>query len=453
MSPMGTGGKSYGSVSFMDSGSALMSPGMSCNYPSSDPVFYIPKVPELTKVPDPKPPKKAPLAGYDMRTLRKQIDYLQSEIEDRTETQQLLYRQNEELWGYSRSLLECNKTNALLMRKQVKTLHDELRKLHQERLVLVDKLESAENSKELLLKMGVELSGARGAATNAQELANHAEEALISIRKENEELENSLSDQVERMRDSHRELDGLRERHLEDGAIEVAEMHWKHSRATLKVAYNRFRNGIAKRLKLSNLRTLFTLLHVSFLRQKTWHLWKCYLHRVRIMHKNERKRSAEMILLLFSHWKHSSNQYKMSNKTRRKLLLSRMFSSWKKSVRECVWESKADNTVIIFQNRQKARLVFKAWKEQCMFLEWESEQLLLLDRYAVRHFASKIIQAWHNVAIIQKQKTEILKKSIIPLLSARPYRGWLSLCRGLWRRRGDLLRRFFVNAGRLVLLR
>lgn len=190
---------------------------LSCNYPSRDPVFHIPKVPELTKVPDPKPPKKAPLAGYDMRTLRKQIDFLQGEIEDRTVTQELLYKQNEELWGYSRSLLECNKTNALLMKGQVKSLHDELRGLHQERLILASKLESAENSKELLLQMGVELSNARGEATDVQQLAMHAEDALKSIREENEELEYSLTDQVSRMRDVHSQLDGLRERYCTHG--------------------------------------------------------------------------------------------------------------------------------------------------------------------------------------------------------------------------------------------
>lgn len=220
--------------------SKLLPFSLSCNYPPRDPVFHIPKVPELTRIPDPKPPKKAPLAGYDMRTLRKQIDFLQGEIEDRTTTQELLYKQNEELWGYSRSLLECNKANALLMRNQVKTLHDELKGLHQERLILASKLESAENSKELLLKMGVELSNARGEATDVQQLALEAEEALRSIREENEELEYSLSDQVSRMRDIHGQLDGLRERHMEDGADNLADEHWKHNKNTLRGAYHRY---------------------------------------------------------------------------------------------------------------------------------------------------------------------------------------------------------------------
>jgi hypothetical protein len=193
---LGTGTKSFDSAMFEGSDTKARNETITFSYTSKDPIFQIPKVPELTKVPDPKPPRKAPLAGYDMRTLRKQIEYLQSEIEDRTETQQLLYTQNEELWGYSRTLLECNKTNALLMRKQVKALHDELRQLHQERLLLAEKLENAEHSKEMLLKMGVELSGARGAVTTAQRMALDAEDALTRTRRENDYLELTLSDQV-----------------------------------------------------------------------------------------------------------------------------------------------------------------------------------------------------------------------------------------------------------------
>lgn len=160
------------------------------------PIFHIPSVPQLTIVPNAKQPRKAPLAGYDMKTLRKQIEYLQSEIEDRTDTQQLLFKQNQELWSYCRSLLESNQTNAGLMKRQVRALHDELCQLHIERLSLAEKLENAEHSKHMLLKMSVELSSARGAVTTAEQLALDAEGALTSVRKESENLEYVLNKQV-----------------------------------------------------------------------------------------------------------------------------------------------------------------------------------------------------------------------------------------------------------------
>ena len=40
------------------------------------PQFIIPKLPDLTPVPLPKPVKRLPPVGYDMRTLRKQMDQL-----------------------------------------------------------------------------------------------------------------------------------------------------------------------------------------------------------------------------------------------------------------------------------------------------------------------------------------------------------------------------------------
>ena len=43
----------------------------------SDPVFYIPKIPpNLSTISPPHPPKKLPSIGYDMKTLRKQVEYL-----------------------------------------------------------------------------------------------------------------------------------------------------------------------------------------------------------------------------------------------------------------------------------------------------------------------------------------------------------------------------------------
>lgn len=48
------------------------------NYPMAEPVFYVPQCPNITKVPEPRPARKAPVAGYDMKTLRKQIEHLQS---------------------------------------------------------------------------------------------------------------------------------------------------------------------------------------------------------------------------------------------------------------------------------------------------------------------------------------------------------------------------------------
>jgi len=51
---------------------------LQANYPKEEPVFYIPQCPNITKVPEPRPARKAPVAGYDMKTLRRQIEHLQT---------------------------------------------------------------------------------------------------------------------------------------------------------------------------------------------------------------------------------------------------------------------------------------------------------------------------------------------------------------------------------------
>ena len=48
------------------------------NFPLTEPVFHIPPCPSITKVPEPRPARKAPVAGYDMKTLRKQVEHLQT---------------------------------------------------------------------------------------------------------------------------------------------------------------------------------------------------------------------------------------------------------------------------------------------------------------------------------------------------------------------------------------
>ena len=55
------------------------------------------------------------------------------------------------------------------------------------------------------------------------------------------------------------------------------------------------------------------------------------------------------------------------------------------------------------------------------------------------------------------QQTEeinlVLPTKIREIQLKRPFNYWKSICKGTWRRRTVLLRRFFVNAGRMVAIR
>lgn len=71
------------------------------------PHLELPLLPVLQKVPPPTmAQRQAP--GFDMRTLRKQLDALYSEAEERYRQQTVLYDQNQTLFQYLQQLLKAN---------------------------------------------------------------------------------------------------------------------------------------------------------------------------------------------------------------------------------------------------------------------------------------------------------------------------------------------------------
>jgi predicted nucleic acid-binding Zn-ribbon protein len=92
-----------------------------------------------------------------MRTLRKQVDFLHNEITEFSDYQGKLYNQNGQLVEYIRSLLEANKNNSIVLRDQMKTLHEEMRSLHTKRADLAERLTLARTSKDLIKKLQQDL--------------------------------------------------------------------------------------------------------------------------------------------------------------------------------------------------------------------------------------------------------------------------------------------------------
>ena len=74
------------------------------------PDLELPLLPVLEKVPTPAAIKRqAP--GFDMRTLRKQLDVVYAEVEERHRQQSLLYDQNHTLFQYLQKLLHTNQVS------------------------------------------------------------------------------------------------------------------------------------------------------------------------------------------------------------------------------------------------------------------------------------------------------------------------------------------------------
>ena len=316
------------------------------NYPVKDPVFIIPNVPELTKVPEPRPLKRAPPPGYDMRTLRKQLDFLYAEIDERTETQALLYRQNEELWNYTQSLLEANKVNVSTMRSQVTCLHDELRTLHDERKILAEKLQLAQNSSELLRKLDIDIGSLRSAGSDAESLRKEAESQLLRAKEERHRLEQELQAQEDELHNKHLQLDELRARKLEEESLNVADKFFQTSSAVLKSAYVRFKNSVCANMRLSKINDTLSSLYRRHLKAIHWKLWQRYLLRRRVMHDNTTARNLECRDLCFDRWRLFALHEKLCHANQRVRVLRSYFQDWLRYSNEEKWNKRANFQVL-----------------------------------------------------------------------------------------------------------
>ena len=96
-------------------------------------LFPIPPVPQLERVPEPKPLKKAPVAGYDVKTLKRQVEFLQKEITERERIHAQVYSQNEEMWKYIQDLINASHENANRMKEHCAKLHSDVVSLGSER--------------------------------------------------------------------------------------------------------------------------------------------------------------------------------------------------------------------------------------------------------------------------------------------------------------------------------
>ena len=111
--------------------------------------FHIPPVPQLERVPEPKPLKRAPVAGYDVKTLKRQVEFLQREITERERVHAQVYSQNEEMWEYIRDLINASHDNADRMKEYCSKLQAEVVTLGTERRELAEKVSLARDSKAL----------------------------------------------------------------------------------------------------------------------------------------------------------------------------------------------------------------------------------------------------------------------------------------------------------------
>ena len=143
--------------------------------------FEIPPFPAaIKKIIEPRDLRSSrlPPPGYDMRTLRKQVDSLHQEIENRTESQEQMYSQNIVLWEYLKTLFKVNKSNAEKLQTYFKTLHSELLHIHKERHKLAQRLKMAQNAERVMKALTEEQQLELRGCVNEEQLKIEAEAML-----------------------------------------------------------------------------------------------------------------------------------------------------------------------------------------------------------------------------------------------------------------------------------
>eukprot|EP01034_Spumella_vulgaris_P029861 gene29861-36982_t len=217
------------------------------------------------------------------------------------------------------------------MREEIKRYQDELLNAQNERRRVADQLITARNSKKMLEDLNRDLEASLLTEQDVDRLKYEAEKELARSKAENALLEQTLQERVSQMTSVHQQLDELRHEAREERDLERAEDFYLTNKSILKSAYSRFKTGITKRLKEGRIHHTLYRIYTQYLKLMTVKLWRAYLHRRRVMHRNDAKRRRETRHDVFSKWKVYTALERLFRQTRRTHLLRHFLGEWQRS--------------------------------------------------------------------------------------------------------------------------
>ena len=181
--------------------------------------------------------------------------------------------------------------------------------------------------------------------------------------------------------------------------------------------------------------------------------WVAYVHRRRVMHIADRRRAVEMTVMCLAAWKtHVALERYFLHSFRRRTLTA-TFIAWRDDIRQRRWELTTDSRLRVFKMRQRLRRHFGEWKRTVMFLGWNSSRLIELGDDADHCYKRSVFERLKKragVALARERESE----QLLRLRAARrPFRAWREVCHMRWRRRGNMLRRFFAHSRDAITVR
>ena len=409
-------------------------------------------MPNITHIPEPQPPKRVPITGYDVKTLRKQNEFLLGEIKEREERHVALYSQNRELWKYTENLIEASRVNAHHMKTHLTKLHEELHHSHEIRSDLAARLVIARDSKALIKQIYKQIGQAQFDSSEAERLCHEAERSLQFAKEENDLQEGSLKNKLQHLQLMQWQIDENADREKVDSLMAVAEEYWCTNLTTLRCAYNRFRRGIGRQLRKAKLFDVMRRIYNKYLKTKHFQLLQFYLHKKRIMHSNTIRRGRSCAVRCLIKWKVYTSTERYCKRAHRRTLLRKVFTAWYTCVRDMRFDQWATIATAGFRRKRALHKFFKGWKRHCIFLGWNSRtpRRLALENTAVRHLLGRIVGSWRQVVLQQRIRTRDLLLAAKNLSTLRIFDAWRHSCKAIWQRRGLLLVRFMRNCQMLV---
>ena len=412
--------------------------------------FHVPRMPQIVEVPEPRPPRKPPITGYDVKTLRKQVDFLQGEIRDREDKHELLYQQNRELWDYTHTLLDTSRSNAHRMKTHVSALHQELHHSHEIRRDLATKLLTARDSKALLRQLFKSTRNVTIDVQQAQQLCDEADLALGGARSENEILEGSLRAKMERLQLVRWQIDENKNREEMEQLMGLAEGFWTTNEAVLRSAFKRFTRGVGRQLRSSQLYKVLRRVYHWHLKETFFGLFRFFLAKRAFARKCQQRNAREIAAECLMQWRLFAATEKFCKRRRRRMLLRKIFSCWSTDTKHKVREAWALRVTEQFLDKQTLRRCFRALRAETEILHWHSPALVPLEARATQHLKSKILHYWLHAAQKERARDVVRARKVVGIASSHVFEAWRGMCKALWQRRGLLVVRFFRHSQRRV---
>ncbi len=413
--------------------------------------FSIPLMPEIVRVPEPRPPQKVPVTGYDVKTLRKQNDFLAAEIKDREERHILLYQQNRQLWKYIQDLINASRKNAHSMKEHVTKLHNELHHSHEIRSELASQLVVARDSKALIKQIYKNIGKAQFEFADAERLCDEAEKSLNLARNEAELLHSNVKKKMEHLQLINWQIDESVDREKIDSLMLIAEEFWSTNLIILRSAYNRFKRGVGRRIKLSNMFRIMRRAYDKQIKGKYFALYKFYIRKRSFMQGCVRRRRSDVATRCLMKWKLYAATESHCKRARRRKLIQSAFDDWARQLKEKKFNERAEFLTVDFQCKQLVARAFKGWKTQCMILGWHSPITAMLERKSVNHFKLRVFKALREVSRKEHFRMQEKVQEVRSQAVNRAFDAWKNTCKALWQRRGLLMVRFIRNSQSLVL--